>query len=230
MKIHYVFVGMIVLIPAIANADRGLHTLNADASLVETTQFQETENFSLKPYASLKGGWTKFNNIINEGDYRRKIGYSARVALGLVYEYFDYEIEGVHTSYNHRDVLEPKPKKNNAVKGATKDGKTTSYSAMFNIYFKTMPNEIVNPYLGTGVGVTKPYFKKYNNKDSDITFKALASYQLIAGISFNMLNEINVLFDYRYFSTLKNLTSDNYYGSLNRFKNQSINLGIKFIF
>ncbi len=227
----YILLGFAVIMPTIVSADRGLHTLNADASLVNDTQIQEIQGFSLKPYVSLKGGWIKFNNIVNESYYRHKIGYGVRIALGLAYEYFDYEAEGIYTSYNHRDMLVSGPKNAKPTQfKRIKDGKTTSYSAMFNIYFKTMPNEIISPYIGTGIGITKPYFKKYNNKESDIKFKALPSYQLIAGMSLNLLDEINVLFDYRYFSTFKTLKSKGYNGSLSRFKNQSINLGIKFMF
>jgi len=242
MKIkNMLILGIIALVPVVARAE----LTSSD------TNVEQTKN-EFKPYLSFRAGIGKFSKSRN---FNIKDVYIFSGSAGFVIEDFNYEVSLYYMTNNKNLTDLNKPahygKDTNSEKWnrLVTESSITSYSLFANVYYNIDMNIAIVPYVGSGLGISKHYIRvdklyyityfNYEEKAWDerrkegmfTTFKSkcMPAYQLVAGINFNVSNDVNLLIDYRYFSTFKALKpSDN--NILNHFRNHSVNLGIKFIF
>ena len=214
MKLNkYILLGLALIIPAVANAES-----------------------EIKPYLSLRGGWLKASNFANKLSIEHENGFNVRAAIGVNKEYFDYELEGVYTNNGHKSMNINDRK---SFYYMVKDGTTSSYSGFLNFYFNTdLYKEIMQSYFGGGLGLTKVFLKGYRGYFGTPTLINIEntklnvepSYQLVAGMKFNAEHNFNVLLDYRYFSTFRNLKDKRVRNLYKKFSHSSINIGVRFVF
>ena len=118
-------------------------------------------------------------------------------------------------------------------------GKIKANSLFINGYYNFDFSEMLTPYLGVGVGISKIKNTLYHSGMYDYingvysplpVFKAnmgqtLPSYQLIAGTKLNLTGQLALTADYRFLGTIKQMTASNA-----KLRNHSINIGLMFGF
>lgn len=125
-------------------------------------------------------------------------GYNGLVSLGREFGSWALEAE---ISYRKLDA----DKRRGKISGNLNPlgGDQTQFSGMFNAYYILMPETDISPYFGVGAGATQISWNNVNRigitpsgiDDSEVVF----TYQLIAGVSFDMSERFSMDLDYRYF-------------------------------
>ncbi len=122
-------------------------------------------------------------------------GFSGHASVGYEWGNWGVELEGNYKSLD----ADYRTTKASGVETAT-SGDQTHLSGMFNLFMIFMPEKDLSTYIGGGVGMTQI---EWDNvlpaggtaiDDSDTVF----TWQLIAGVSFDLTNHISLEADYRY--------------------------------
>jgi OOP family OmpA-OmpF porin len=83
------------------------------------------------------------------------------------------------------------------------DGNTTSTAFMANGFYDFLPNRVVNPYLGVGIGASKDHFEVSSGGNSASDDRETFAYQGIVGLQFKVARGWRIGAEYRYFATSK---------------------------
>ena len=78
------------------------------------------------------------------------------------------------------------------------DGRYRSIAFMGNILYDTNTGTSFTPYIGVGAGIAQVHLKVADFSDKDWVF----AYQGIAGVAYNITNNLALTVDYRYFATV----------------------------
>lgn len=151
-------------------------------------------------YWSVFGGWNLIgrgnnyevvdgtNSVLGAGELRE--GYIFGGAIGrrlnrLTRTEFELSLRG-----NSGDTLGAEPL----------DGNITNFATMWNIYRNLRSYNKVQPYFGGGIGFGFQHGDFFTEADQvvDIRDEALA-FQAILGASYEIMEDSNIFFEYRYF-------------------------------
>src|SRR5665213_3108122 len=120
------------------------------------------------------------------------------------------------------------------------NGRINSWTAMGNILFDLMPDAVLDPFIGGGLGVNHISVRADGfqvdgvNPASAVdidTSRTKFAYQGIAGVSFRATDQVNVDLTYRYLSgaSYGELGQGGLY-SAGRYKDHSLSLGVRYAF
>lgn len=178
-------------------------TLAAAMSTAIGTPEAQAEN-----YVSVLGGYSDVEDIDFENGGQKidsdfDDGFVAGAAFGHYFgngaNGYRWRIEG-ELSYREADI---ENQRLNGSRAPASDGETNATAAMANGYIDFRPDAKFVPYLGVGIGVADVEFDGLAANgsrlldDDDTVF----AYQLIAGASINVYQNIDIFVEYRYFAT-----------------------------
>jgi len=118
----------------------------------------------------------------------------------------------------------------NDLEGINTAGNLEKTSIFANAYFEIPGTPIIEPYIGAGIGITQVDFDFQTNAEApavpELAFSSsyddsILSFQLMAGLRFNLIDSVEIYAGYRYISTQSlSFTDTNY--SLNPGDGQNV--------
>ena len=190
-------------------------------------------------YANISGGIAKVDNKVNYtaraevgipenttfSNLKTKTGYRASGAVGYKMGPFRMEGELSHISAKNKNYT-LHTTINNDKTVVSSNGKTSATALMANVYYDFDDvAEGITPYVGVGVGGARVETKLSNNQNlASAEFKSTqVAGQAIAGVRFDVAENIALNADYRYLRT----ANTNAGGA---FQSHSANLGLTVFF
>jgi len=177
---------------------RGILLGTAVAVMLPTAAMAAPEGFYVGAGAGVN--WTQDADIVREGtpaelEASFKLGYVGSVSAGYA------------TAAGPRAELEFAWRWNNPVDSTESalpaltgisTGKASSWAVMGNLLYDINTGTGFTPYIGVGAGIAQVRMDLGGFDDRDYVF----AYQGIAGVAYNITNNLALTLDYRYFATL----------------------------
>ena len=184
------------------------------------------------PYAGLSAGvnWSvdkDFNNYSSVYEnHKAKTEYDLGYAVSLQggYSWGGPRLEA-EVTWRSNDI--DKLKGRGDLTGVNLKGDyMNSIALMGNLLYDIPTGSAWTPYIGAGAGVAHLWFKGYGDTQTDSLF----AYQGIAGLGYNIDQNLTIKMDYRYFATLDPRFNTDYGVVKGKYQNHTLMIGFTYNF
>ena len=186
--------------------------------IILATGIVKAETLNEGAYLTLGAGISKTQNWKAQAGSPQssfRIGPNLRAAVGHQFCGFRVEFEPSYIRMEKKAAEGSTPKVS---------GHMRTLSTLGNLYYHIPAEGNYSPYIGAGAGFSsiRTFTKKDGIKENDSHVKF--AYQAIAGVSFDIAEQMGLGIDYRYFQTEK-------LNEINKgIRNHSLNIGLSYYF
>lgn len=160
------------------------------------------------------------------GEFSFDPGFTLSGAIGYEFLYgFRAELE---LGYQMSDMDKLRVSGDFGSEAFSINGDISALTVMANIFYDFIPNQILSPFLGVGVGFANLDFdfSEADISDDDTVF----AYQLMAGIAYALNNNLRFDIQYRFFGTEKPSYNFGFPISVDEYQTHNILFGMRYAF